>query len=96
MAHQTEVLAFQVANNDLASHPQHPVLRTEPRKTCVRGIQWVDEEPRSETCPIPAWMLRTERTQLLHVQVSEVPFQNTIHKLHRDVYENHSLRGYQS
>jgi hypothetical protein len=95
-AHQTEVLAFQVANSDHASHPQLPGLRMEPQKTCARGSQWADEEPRSEMCPIPACMLQTERSQLLRVQVSEVPVPNIIQQLYHDDYEIHSLHAYQS
>jgi hypothetical protein len=41
-------------------------------------------------------MLRTERSQLLRVQVSEVPVPNTIQQLHHNDHEIHSLRVYQS
>jgi hypothetical protein len=44
--YQTEVLVFQVANSDHASHAQPAVLRMERQKTYVRGCKWVDEELR--------------------------------------------------
>jgi len=62
----------------------------------MRDRQWVDEKPRSKKCPIPASMLRTKQSQLLHKRVSEAPFLDNIQELHHNEYENLPRRAYHS